>query len=81
MLDLRCTNWLKDSKILAYCWMVKSVKMHDVIRDVVIYIASDEKHMFTIRTAIELQNLSKREDVVAISLPYINDDSELPNQC
>ncbi|XP_050277956.1 disease resistance protein At4g27190-like [Quercus robur] len=71
---------LKDSSLLLDGDDNGTVKMHDVIRDVVINIASEEKHMFTIRTAIELQNLSKREDAVAISLPYINDNSELPNQ-
>ncbi|KAL4637752.1 hypothetical protein ACB092_03G098800 [Castanea dentata] len=71
---------LKDSCLLLDGDDSGTVKMHDVIRDVVIYIAAEDKHMFTIRTAIELQNLSKREDAVAISLPYINDDLKLPNQ-
>ena len=83
--DARCrvhtlVDRLKDSCFLLDGYYNGTVKMHDVIRDVVIYIAAEEKRMFTIRTAIELQNLSKREDAVAISLPYINDDLELPNQ-
>nr|POE69749.1 disease resistance protein [Quercus suber] len=57
-----------------------TVKMHDVIRDVVINIAAEEKHMFTIRTVNELQAQSIRKDTVAISLPYINDDLDFPNQ-
>ena len=56
------------------------VKMHDVIRDVVINIAAEERHMFTIRTVNELQTRSKRKDAVAISLPYINGDLDVPNQ-
>ena len=71
---------LKDSSLLLDGNYNGTVKMHDVIRDVIIYIAAEEKHMFTIRTAIELQNLSKMEDAVAISLPYINGDLDLPNQ-
>nr|XP_023926556.1 disease resistance protein At4g27190-like [Quercus suber] len=83
--DARCrvhalVEELKDSCFLLDGNYNGTVKMHAVIRDVVINIAVEERHMFTIRTAIELQNLSKREDAVAISLPYINDDLELPNQ-
>ncbi|KAL0005342.1 hypothetical protein SO802_012903 [Lithocarpus litseifolius] len=71
---------LKDSSLLLDGDDNGTVKMHDVIRDVVINIAADEKHMFTIRTANELQTRCKRKDTVAISLPYINDDLDLPNQ-
>ena len=76
----KMVDGLKDSCLLLGGKNNGTVKMHDVIRDVVIYIAAEEKQMFTIRTAIELQKLSKREDAVAISLPYINDTLELPNQ-
>ena len=83
--DARCrvhalVDGLKDSCFLLDGNYNGTVKMHDVIRDVVINIAAEEKHMFTIRTAIELQKLSKREDAVAISLSYSNDDLELPNR-
>nr|POF04944.1 disease resistance protein [Quercus suber] len=72
---------LKGSSLLLDGDHNGTVKMHDVIRDVVINIASEERHMFTIRTVNELQTQSKRKDTVAISLPYINDDVlELPNQ-
>ena len=71
---------LKDSCLLLDGDDNGTVKMHDVIRDVVINIAAEERHMFTIRTVDELQTRSKRKDTVAISLPYINDDLDLPNQ-
>ncbi|XP_075657794.1 disease resistance protein At4g27190-like isoform X2 [Castanea sativa] len=71
---------LKDSSLLLDGDRKGEVKMHDVIRDVVINIAAEEKHWFTIRTVNELRTQSKCEDTVAISLPYINDDLDLPNQ-
>ena len=71
---------LKDSCLLLDGKNNGTVKMHDVIRDVVINIAAEERHMFTIRTVDELQTRSKRKNTVAISLPYINDDLDLPNQ-
>ncbi|KAF3960753.1 hypothetical protein CMV_014557 [Castanea mollissima] len=71
---------LKDSSLLLDGDRKGKVKMHDVIRDVVINIAAEEKHWFTIRTVNELRTQSKCEDTVAISLPYINDDLDLPNQ-
>ncbi|KAM3754829.1 hypothetical protein ACB098_03G194200 [Castanea mollissima] len=71
---------LKDSSLLLDGDRKGEVKMHDVIRDVVINIAAEEKHWFTIRTVNELRTRSKCEDTVAISLPYINDDLDLPNQ-
>ncbi|KAM3707029.1 hypothetical protein ACJW31_03G194100 [Castanea mollissima] len=71
---------LKDSSLLLDGDHKGQVKMHDVIRDVVINIATEEKHWFTIRTVNELRTQSKCEDTVAISLPYINDDLDLPNQ-
>ncbi|KAL0005364.1 hypothetical protein SO802_012925 [Lithocarpus litseifolius] len=72
---------LKDSSLLLDGDDNGTVKMHDVIRDVVINIADKERHMFTIKTtAKELQTRSKRKDTVAISLPYINGDLDLPNQ-
>jgi hypothetical protein len=54
------------------------VKMHDIIRDVAINIAAEEKHMFTIRSAIDLQERSKWTNSIAISLPY--DVCELPKK-
>nr|POE83303.1 disease resistance protein [Quercus suber] len=72
---------LKGSSLLLDGNYNGTVKMHDVIRDVVINIAAEERHMLTVRTVNELQTRSKRKDTVAISLPYINDDVlELPNQ-
>ena len=71
---------LKDSSLLLDGDDKGTVKMHDVIRDVVIKIAAEERHMFTIRTVNELQTRSKRKDAVAISLPYINGDLDVPNQ-
>ncbi|KAK7844076.1 disease resistance protein [Quercus suber] len=71
---------LKDSSLLLDGYRKGTVKMHDVIRDVVINIAAEERHMYTIRTVNELQTRSKRKDTVAISLPYINGDLDLPNQ-
>ena len=60
--DARCSVYtlvegLKDSCLLDGNYINGTVKIHDVIRDVVINIAAEEKHMFTIRTAIELQTL------------------------
>uniref|UniRef100_A0A7N2L6W3 AAA+ ATPase domain-containing protein n=1 Tax=Quercus lobata TaxID=97700 RepID=A0A7N2L6W3_QUELO len=71
---------LKGSSLLLDGNYNGRVKMHDVIRDVVINIAAEERHMYTIRTVNELQTRSKRKDTVAISLPYINGDLDLPNQ-
>ncbi|XP_075656718.1 disease resistance protein At4g27190-like [Castanea sativa] len=72
---------LKNSSLLLDGDYNGTVKMHDVIRDVVINIAAEERHMYTIRTVNELKTRSKRKDTVAISLPYINGDVlELPNQ-
>ena len=42
---------LKDSCFLLGGEDNGTVKVHDVIRDVVIYIAAEEKHMFSIRIA------------------------------
>ena len=61
--DARCRVYtlvegLKDSCLLLDGNYINGIiKMHDVIRDVIINIADEEKHMFTIRPAIELQNL------------------------
>ncbi|KAL4639792.1 hypothetical protein ACB092_03G243700 [Castanea dentata] len=71
---------LKDSSLLLDGDRKGEVKMHDVIRDVVINIAAEEKHWFTLRTVNELRTQSKCEDTVAISLPCTNNDSDLPNQ-
>uniref|UniRef100_A0A2N9GLD7 AAA+ ATPase domain-containing protein n=1 Tax=Fagus sylvatica TaxID=28930 RepID=A0A2N9GLD7_FAGSY len=61
--------------------VLRNVKMHDVIRDVAINIAVEDKHMFTIRSAIDLEDLSKWNNSTAISLPGIDIDvCELPER-
>ncbi|KAL4637883.1 hypothetical protein ACB092_03G109800 [Castanea dentata] len=70
---------LKDCSLLLDGDDNGTVKMHDIIRDVAIDIADEERHMFTIRSSVELQERSKSKNSTVISLPYINDDLELPN--
>jgi Leucine-rich repeat (LRR) protein len=70
---------LKDSSLLLDGDYNGTVKMHDVIRDVAINIAIEDKHMFTIRSAIDLKERSKWNNSTAISLPGI-DVCELPER-
>uniref|UniRef100_A0A2N9JCC7 AAA+ ATPase domain-containing protein n=1 Tax=Fagus sylvatica TaxID=28930 RepID=A0A2N9JCC7_FAGSY len=84
--DARCrvdtlVQKLKDSSLLLDGDYNGAVKMHDVIRDVAINIAVEDKHMFTIRSAIDLEDLSKWNNSTAISLPGIDIDvCELPER-
>ncbi|XP_030927939.1 probable disease resistance protein At4g27220 [Quercus lobata] len=70
---------LKDSSLLLEGDYNGTVKMHDVIRDVAINIAAEEKQMFMIRNTTDLQERLNCEDSRAISLPYI-DDCDLPKR-
>ena len=68
---------LKDSSLLLEGDHNGTVKMHDVIRDVAINIAAEERQMFMIRNTTDLQERLNHKDSFAISLPYI-DDCDLP---
>ncbi|XP_050275389.1 probable disease resistance protein At4g27220 isoform X2 [Quercus robur] len=82
--DARCrvhtlVKRLKDSSLLLEGDYNGTVKMHDVIRDVAINIAAEERQMFMIRKTTDLQERLNRKDSFAISLPYI-DDCDLPKR-
>nr|POE92916.1 disease resistance protein [Quercus suber] len=64
---------LKNSSLLLEGDGNGTVKMHDVIRDVAINIAAEERQMFMIRNTTDLQERLNRKDSFAISLPYIDD--------
>ena len=80
--DARCrvhtlVKKLKDSSFLLEGDDNGTIKMHDVIRDVAINIAAEERQMFMIRNTTDLQDRLNCKDSFAISLPYI-DDCDLP---
>ncbi|KAL0005341.1 hypothetical protein SO802_012902 [Lithocarpus litseifolius] len=70
---------LKDSSLLLEGDDNGTVKMHDVIRDVAINIAAEERQMFMIRNTTDLQERLNFKDSFAISLPYI-DDCDFPRR-
>ncbi|XP_030958838.1 disease resistance protein At4g27190-like [Quercus lobata] len=70
---------LKDSSLLLEGDYNGTVKMHDVIRDVAINIAAEERQMFMIRNTTDLQERLNRKDSCAISLPHI-DDCDFPKR-
>ena len=70
---------LKDSSLLLEGDYNGTVKMHDVIRDVAINIAAEERQMFMIRNTTDLQERLNRKDSFAISLPYIG-NCDLPKR-
>ena len=82
--DARCrvhtlVKRLKDSSLLLEGDYNGTVKMHDVIRDVAINIAAEERQMFMIRKTTDLQERLNRKDSFAISLPYIG-NCDLPKR-
>ncbi|XP_065637906.1 disease resistance protein At4g27190 [Quercus suber] len=73
---------LKDSCLLLEGYTSGTFKMHDVIRDVVIYIADKEKEMLTIRSSDDLEkwsNMKKLKDFIGIAL-FQAKFSELPKR-
>ncbi|XP_044495960.1 probable disease resistance protein At4g27220 isoform X2 [Mangifera indica] len=76
-------NYLK-----AYCLLLDgdndhAVKMHDIIHDVAVSIASTEKFMFNIQNVIGLNEVLREKipkDSIAISLPYRDIYDKLPQQ-
>ncbi|KAL5579834.1 hypothetical protein UlMin_012276 [Ulmus minor] len=88
--------YLEEAKCRLYTLLIKlkargllldgndkwSVKIHDVTRDVGLIIASEDKHMFNIRSNVELEKYRKEkriENSIAISLIY-NDVNYLPEK-
>ncbi|XP_048326172.2 disease resistance protein At4g27190 isoform X2 [Ziziphus jujuba] len=70
---------LKASSLLLNADSVRRVKMHDVVRDVVILIGSEKHNMLCLRNAAELENSKKLKVATAISLPNFEDDAhQLP---
>ncbi|XP_022742503.1 disease resistance protein At4g27190-like [Durio zibethinus] len=68
-------NTLKDAGLLLSSDNDDLVKMHDIVRDVAIWIASEEKRMFVIEGEIHMEELLKQgklKNCPAISLPYCN---------
>ncbi|XP_030959915.1 disease resistance protein At4g27190-like [Quercus lobata] len=75
-------NSLKDSCLLLEGNESGTFKMHDVIRDVAIYIADKDKEMLTIRSSDDLKNWSymkKLKDSFGIAL-FDVDFKELPER-
>jgi hypothetical protein len=71
---------LKASCLLLDGAKIGTFKMHDVIRDVAIYIADKDKHMLTVRRSDDLKNWSYPrilEDSILMAL-YDFDFRELP---
>ncbi|XP_050274602.1 uncharacterized protein LOC126717203 isoform X2 [Quercus robur] len=74
-------NSLKDSCLLEGCGS-GTFKMHDVIRDVAIYIADKEKEMLTIRSSDDSEkwsNMRKLKDSIGVAL-FEAKFSELPER-
>ncbi|CAK9152683.1 unnamed protein product [Ilex paraguariensis] len=74
---------LKDRFLLLDSDFPMHVKMHDVIRDVAISIASEGKHVFMISHDVNLKKWPSREafeDYTAISI-ITNEITELPGKC
>ncbi|XP_060667923.1 probable disease resistance protein At4g27220 [Ziziphus jujuba] len=58
-----------------------TVKMHDVIHDVVTSIGSQERRMFNLRNYVpKLEDSGKLKDATAVSLLYSSDESQLPER-
>ncbi|XP_030957889.1 disease resistance protein At4g27190-like [Quercus lobata] len=73
---------LKDSCLLLEAYGSGTFKMHDVIRDVAIYIADKEKKMLTIRSSDDSEkwsNMRKLKDSIGIAL-FEAKFSELPKR-
>lgn len=69
----KCLNKLKDAGLLLSSDNNEVVKMHDIVRDVALSIASEEKRMFVIEDEIRIEELLKERKLnscTAISLPY-----------
>ncbi|XP_048325306.2 disease resistance protein At4g27190 isoform X2 [Ziziphus jujuba] len=59
------------------------VKMHDIVRDVVISIASKDRHMYNLRSIAEMDecfNGRKLKDAIAVSLSELDYDCQLPER-
>nr|KJB39004.1 hypothetical protein B456_007G290300 [Gossypium raimondii] len=77
----KCLNKLKDAGLLLSSDNNEVVKMHDIVRDVAIWIASEEKRMFVIEDENRIEELLKERKLnscTAISLPY-NSNNKLPD--
>ncbi|XP_048323730.1 disease resistance protein At4g27190 isoform X2 [Ziziphus jujuba] len=59
------------------------VKMHDIVRDVVISIASKDRHMYNLRSIAKMDecfNGRKLKDAIAVSLSELDQDCQLPER-
>ncbi|KAB2005784.1 hypothetical protein ES319_D11G294800v1 [Gossypium barbadense] len=77
----KCLNKLKDAGLLLSSDNNEVVKMHDIVRDVAIWIASEEKRMFVIEDENRIEELLKERKLnscAAISLPY-SSNNKLPD--
>ncbi|KAK5786366.1 hypothetical protein PVK06_041002 [Gossypium arboreum] len=77
----KCLNKLKDAGLLLSSDNNEAVKMHDIVRDVAIWIASEEKRMFVIEDENRIEELLKERKLnscTAISLPY-SSNNKLPD--
>ncbi|MBA0860562.1 hypothetical protein Goshw_018865 [Gossypium schwendimanii] len=77
----KCLNKLKDAGLLLSSDNNEVVKMHDIVRDVAIWIASEEKRMFVIEDENRIEELLKERKLsscTAISLPY-SSNNKLPD--
>ncbi|XP_048326006.2 disease resistance protein At4g27190-like [Ziziphus jujuba] len=66
---------LKASSLLLNVDCRDKVRMQDVIRDVVVFIGSEEHHMYNLRNVDELEDNKKRKSATAISLLSVKHDS------
>ncbi|WMV57623.1 hypothetical protein MTR67_051008 [Solanum verrucosum] len=71
---------LKDSFLLSQGSNKNYVKMHDVVRDVAIYIASEEEHIFMVRHDVNSKEFPKKDSYEQYSHMSIvaNEFEELP---
>ncbi|KAH0775023.1 hypothetical protein KY290_012160 [Solanum tuberosum] len=71
---------LKDSFLLCQGSNKNYVKMHDVVRDVAIYIASEEEHIFMVRHDVNSKEFPKKDSYEQYSHMSIvtNEFEELP---
>ncbi|KAK4576175.1 hypothetical protein RGQ29_026926 [Quercus rubra] len=72
-------NNLKDSSLLLDGFGRESVKMHDMVRDVGLWIASEGKNEFELRACTRLNKNRNFEQVTAISL-MASDTKQLPDK-
>ncbi|KAL4352326.1 hypothetical protein GQ457_06G020230 [Hibiscus cannabinus] len=78
----KSVNGLKDAGLLLRTDSDKLVRMHDIVRDVSIWIASEEQRIFVIEDEVRMKKLlrqRKLNNCSAISLPY-SDINELPDK-